>query len=128
MIYAMGSRCSDCGKVFHPDKLIVDHIKFDDGQRLGYNSPERHRLVDEFGRTGKLPDPEEVRLLCDRCNRKRHGYRPSRKEIFGDSHTALPEGLSSGWAKRVTIKKRLNSMGKLSVNVSESSEMSRMWN
>lgn len=83
MIRKMGSRCADCGKVFHPDKLIIHHFAFDRGEPLGYER-NRSEEVLEYMRTGRLPDPNEVDLKCDRCNRKHHGYRPSKEEIFGD--------------------------------------------
>lgn len=83
MIRKMGSRCSDCGKVFHPDDLIIHHTAFDRGQPLGYHR-NRSKEVLHYMRTGELPDPNEVKLFCDRCNRKHHGYRKSREEIFAD--------------------------------------------
>jgi hypothetical protein len=82
MIFAMGSRCAECGKEFPPDNLIIHHVAFEEGHKLGYGNPVRYEVVYEYARTGKLPD--DVKLLCDSCNRKRHNYRPSRREIFGD--------------------------------------------
>jgi 5-methylcytosine-specific restriction endonuclease McrA len=82
MVVAMGSRCVDCGNEFDPDDLIVHHLAFERGQPLGYQSPQRTDEVREFMRTGKTPS--DAVLLCDRCNRKRHGYRPSKRDIFGD--------------------------------------------
>jgi 5-methylcytosine-specific restriction endonuclease McrA len=81
MIRKMGSRCADCGQVFHPDDLIIHHKAFDRGEPLGY---ERSRSLEvlEYMRTGKLPT--DVKFFCDRCNRKHHGYRPSKEKIFGD--------------------------------------------
>jgi 5-methylcytosine-specific restriction endonuclease McrA len=81
MIMLMGNICAKCGKRFHSDDLIIDHLAFDKGVRLGYDR-SRADEVWHFARTGELP--KDVQLLCDRCNRKRHGYRPSREDIFGD--------------------------------------------
>ena len=77
----MGARCAECGKVFDPDELIIHHLAFESGKTIGYNKPERFAVVYEYARTGKLP--KDVELLCDDCNRKRHGYRPSKQRIFG---------------------------------------------
>jgi biotin operon repressor len=82
MVRAMGSRCSDCGNEFDPDMLIIHHSGFERGERLGYQSPQRNEEVREFMRTGKIP--EGSKLLCDSCNRKKHKYRPSKRDIFGD--------------------------------------------
>lgn len=84
MILLMGSTCNNCGQRFDPDDLIIDHLAFDRGDKLGHNNPRRYALLNRFIKTGKLPTPDEAQLLCDSCNRKRHGYRPSREEIFGD--------------------------------------------
>jgi 5-methylcytosine-specific restriction endonuclease McrA len=81
MVIAMGSKCAGCGRTFDPDLLIIHHIGFDQGKPLGYLHPDRYKMLDEFRRTGKIPP--DVRLLCDRCNRKRHGYRPSLTDLFG---------------------------------------------
>ena len=80
MIRALGSRCAQCGAVFDPDDLIVHHLSFERGEPLGYKRSRAEETV-EYGRTGKLPT--DVELLCDDCNRKRHGYRPSKRRIFG---------------------------------------------
>jgi len=78
MIIAMGSRCSECGEVFDPDDLIIHHVAWEHGQPLGYGKGRRE--VFEWARTGKIP--EGIKLLCDDCNRKKHGYRPSKRRIF----------------------------------------------
>lgn len=84
LVYAMGSRCADCGNVFDPDDLIIDHIAFP-SVKIGSGGvcPQRREEVEEFMRTGKIP--EGTRLLCDHCNRKRHKYRPSNMELFGEN-------------------------------------------
>ena len=81
MIIAMGSRCADCGQVLDPSLLIIHHPAFERGQPLGYQHPSRWEAVYEWERTGRIP--KGVELLCDRCNRKRHGYRASMQDIFG---------------------------------------------
>jgi len=78
MILAMGSRCAMCNKIFDPKNLIIDHIDFP-GMKIGYNIGRRE--VYKWHQTGQIP--QNIRLLCDDCNRKRHGYRPSKKNIFG---------------------------------------------
>ena len=80
MIRALGSRCHDCGKEFDPDDLIIHHLGFERGQPLGYER-SRSKEIYEYARTGRLPT--DVILLCDDCNRKRHGYRTSKRRIFG---------------------------------------------
>lgn len=82
MIIAMGSRCAECGKKFDPSDLIIHHKAFERGKTIGYNKAERFAVVYEWVRRGKLPT--DIVLLCDSCHRRRHGYRPSRQEIFGD--------------------------------------------
>lgn len=82
MIVALGSRCAECGDKFDPSDLIIHHKAFERGKTIGYNKRERFRVVHEWARTGKLPI--DIELLCDDCNRKRHGYRPSKRRIFGD--------------------------------------------
>jgi hypothetical protein len=83
LVIAMGSRCSECGVSFEPDALIIHHTKFEEGKPLGYEDNEhlRQKMLYEFARTGKIPPDTE--LLCDRCNRKRHKYRRSNRDIFG---------------------------------------------
>lgn len=82
MIRAMGSCCSECGKEFNPDDLVVHHTSFEDGKTLGYQSPVRNAEIRECIRSGKIP--EGSKLLCDSCNRKKHKYRPSKRDIFCD--------------------------------------------
>lgn len=82
MVIAMGSCCSECGKAFDPDELIIHHTGFEAGKQLGYQSPVRNEEIREYARSGRIP--EGSKLLCDRCNRERHNYRPSKRDIFGD--------------------------------------------
>jgi hypothetical protein len=94
MVYAMGSRCSECGKEFDPDEFVIHHTGFEAGERLGYQSPIRNAEIREYARTGKIP--EGSKLLCDGCNRKRHDYRPSRQEIFGDRFRKFDRSARTG--------------------------------
>jgi hypothetical protein len=82
MIRAMGSRCSACNVEFDPDEFVIHHIGFEEGQTLGYQSPIRNEEIREYARSGRIPEGSQ--LLCDRCNRKRHNYRPSKRDIFAD--------------------------------------------
>ena len=81
MVKAMGGKCSECGKSLPAEQLIIHHTAFEHGKKLGSGNYERINILYEFNRTGFIaPD---VKLLCDRCNRKKHKYRPSNEEIFG---------------------------------------------
>lgn len=105
MVVAMGSTCSECGRLFDPDDLIIHHTGFDKGKLLGYRHPDRYKMLKDFKETGKLP--QDAELLCDRCNRKRHKYRPSFADIFGKREVAkdLAELLMPEEKKRETLKR-----------------------
>jgi hypothetical protein len=85
LVIAMGSTCSGCGAKSEPDALVIHHTQFEQGKPLGYNNRQRQEMLYEFARTGKVPP--DTKLLCDRCNRKRHKYRPSNADIFGSAPT-----------------------------------------
>ena len=82
LVIAMGSRCADCKRYLDPSELIINHKGFERGEKLGGGSPIRRRELYEWKRTGEIP--KETELLCKRCHRKYHGYRPSNRDIFGD--------------------------------------------
>ena len=82
LVQAMGSRCAECGNVFDPDALTIDHIAFP-AVKIGMGNPQRRLEVEEFIRIGRIP--ARICLLCDHCNRKRHKYRPSNIELFGEN-------------------------------------------
>jgi hypothetical protein len=82
LIQVMGGRCEECGVTVDPATCSIDHVAFPD-VKLGSQSPVRDEELREFARTNRrIPG---TRLLCDRCNRKRHKWRPSNKELFGEN-------------------------------------------
>ena len=93
MVKAMGGKCSECGKTLPPEQLIIHHTAFEQGKKLGSGNYERINMLYEFAQTGVIP--EGVRLLCDRCNRKRHKYRPSNLDIFGAEPKSIAKSPSS---------------------------------
>ena len=93
MVKAMGGKCSECGKNLPSDQLIIHHTAFEKGKKLGSGNYERINMLYEFARTGVIP--EGVRLLCDRCNRKRHKYRPSNLDIFGAEPKSIAKSPSA---------------------------------
>ena len=81
MVIKMGCKCAYCGAELPPENLIIHHTGFEKGERVGHDSKRRIQMLLEFERTGYIPP--DIKLACDRCNRKRHKYRPSNLDIFG---------------------------------------------